>query len=146
MPDPAVSTSAAGSAGSVSLAYLPAGAIPTTGANAVCNGYVPNNTTLARFLWTVGVLARNGFIVVLDQHLNTDTTLMEDQALWLQARIRCLCTFFVLMHDACCRGATVPAFVQHLVKHLHCCMFKRWTLWSDIPIADAAAEVAEDRD
>lgn len=50
---------------SVALPYTPAGALPLNGAAGRCNGYVPNSSTLTRFLWTVGVLARNGFIIVI---------------------------------------------------------------------------------
>lgn len=49
----------------MTLPYLPAGALPLNGAAGRCNGYVPNTTVLARFLWTVGVLARNGFVIVI---------------------------------------------------------------------------------
>jgi hypothetical protein len=50
---------------SVALPYNPSGALPLNGAAGRCNNYVPNTTVLARFLWTVGVLARNGFVIVI---------------------------------------------------------------------------------
>lgn len=49
----------------MTLPYTPPGALPLDGAAGRCNGYVPNSSVLTRFLWTVGVLARNGFIVVI---------------------------------------------------------------------------------
>jgi hypothetical protein len=54
----------------MSLAYTPPGALPLNGQAGRCNSYVPNTTVLARFLWTVGVLARNGFIVVIGELLD----------------------------------------------------------------------------
>jgi hypothetical protein len=50
---------------SVALAYNPSGSLPLNGAAGRCNNYVPNTTVLARFLWTVAVLARNGFVIVI---------------------------------------------------------------------------------
>ncbi len=34
----------------------------------------------------MGFFARNGFVVMIDNHLNTDTTIMSNQALWLTVR------------------------------------------------------------
>lgn len=50
--------------------------------------YLPSSSTFERFLWVVGFLARNDFIVVLDNHLNTDKSLLESQPLWLQVQSR----------------------------------------------------------
>lgn len=60
--------------------------------------YVPNTNTLARFLWVVGVLVRNDFIVMLDNHLNTDNSIMLSQSQWLQVR--------TLNPKHCCRVST----------------------------------------
>lgn len=58
-------TACAANPPNVNLAYTPGGALPLNGAAGRCNAYVPNTTTLARFLWTVGFLARNNFIIVI---------------------------------------------------------------------------------
>lgn len=49
-----------------------------------CNDYFPNDTTLNRFLWTVNFFAKNGFYVLIDNHLREDQTAFENQALWVQ--------------------------------------------------------------
>lgn len=37
--------------GDVSLTWVPNGALSTDGSGGSCNGYLPNDTTLSRFLW-----------------------------------------------------------------------------------------------
>jgi hypothetical protein len=49
-----------------------------------CNGYLPNDTTLNRFLWVVNFFAKNGFYVLIDNHLREDQTVLENQATWVQ--------------------------------------------------------------
>ena len=38
----------------------------------------------SRFLFMVNFLARNGFYVLIDNHLNSDTTAKDNVPLWLQ--------------------------------------------------------------
>jgi hypothetical protein len=83
----------AAKAPSVTLPYTPAGALPLNGAAGRCNGYVPNSSTLTRFLWTVGVLARNGFIVVIGAPPQPPCTYPVPAACCLTLGSR-----------ACCRG------------------------------------------
>ena len=59
-------------------------AAPAATAPGLCNAYLPDSSTLARFLWVVDYFARNGFYVVLDNQFNLDQTVLKDQALWLQ--------------------------------------------------------------
>ena len=51
-----------------------------------CNEFYPNGpTTYARFIWAVRMLTRNGFVVLIDNHLNSDPTVTQNPAQWLQA-------------------------------------------------------------
>ena len=53
-------------------------------ANSVCNEYLPMTSTRDRFLWVVQFYARNGFYVLIDNHLLEDQTALEDPDLWVQ--------------------------------------------------------------
>ncbi len=66
------------------LTAAPAWAAPAAAAPGLCNAYLPDDSTLSRFLWTVDHLAQNGFYIVLDNQFNLDQTVLKDQALWLQ--------------------------------------------------------------
>mmetsp|Transcript_3804 Transcript_3804/g.10936 ORF Transcript_3804/g.10936 Transcript_3804/m.10936 type:complete len:758 (-) Transcript_3804:1267-3540(-) len=72
-----------GSMGDVSLTWVPNGALSTDGSGGSCNGYLPNDTTLSRFLWVIGFLARNNFVIMIDNHLNLDTSILDNRVLWL---------------------------------------------------------------
>ena len=48
-----------------------------------CNDYVPSDSTFARFLWNVHMLAANGMYVLIDNHSNWDTTVVTDYAAWI---------------------------------------------------------------
>lgn len=47
------------------------------------NEYLPNNSTLERFLWTVNFFAKNGFYVLIGNHLKEDQTVLEDRSKWV---------------------------------------------------------------
>ena len=49
-----------------------------------CDDYFPNDTTLNRFLWTVNFFAKNGFYVLIDNHLREDQTVLENRTEWVQ--------------------------------------------------------------
>ena len=49
-----------------------------------CNSYLPNDSTFNRFLWMVNFLARNGFYVVIENHVNMDPTAVIDPMLGLK--------------------------------------------------------------
>lgn len=51
---------------------------------AVCNSDLPTDTVRNRFLYVVQFLARNGFYVLIDNHLRTDTTVLTNPAGWVQ--------------------------------------------------------------
>ena len=51
-------------------------------AGGTCNGYLPSDTTLARFLWVVSFYAENEFYVLLDNHLREDTTIIDAPEEW----------------------------------------------------------------
>lgn len=70
--------------GLVPVTQASAWAAPAATAPGLCNAYLPDSTTLARFLWVVDYFARNGFYVVLDNQFNLDQTVLKDQAQWLQ--------------------------------------------------------------
>ncbi len=53
-----------------------------------CNDYLPNDTTLNRFLWVVNFFAKNGFYVLIDNHLREDQTVLEDPQGWVQDWVR----------------------------------------------------------
>ncbi|MBA2727273.1 MAG: cellulase family glycosylhydrolase [Parachlamydiaceae bacterium] len=57
---------------------------PPTRVAGQCNDYFPNDTTLNRFLWVVNFFAKNGFYVLIDNHLREDQTALEDRQLWVQ--------------------------------------------------------------
>lgn len=48
-----------------------------------CNDYLPNDSTFARFLWNVHMLAANGMYVLIDDHSNFDTTIVTNYSAWL---------------------------------------------------------------
>lgn len=47
-----------------------------------CNSYLPNTTTWDRFKWVVSFYAKNGFYVLIDNHLREDQTALEDANKW----------------------------------------------------------------
>lgn len=54
---------------------------PTTyGVSGVCNDYVPNESIYNRFLYVVGYLARQGFYILIDNHANSDPTVINNPA------------------------------------------------------------------
>lgn len=54
---------------------------PDHGNNSTCNSYLPHDTTINRFVWSVQYLARNGFFVIIDNHFE-DPTVETDPDLW----------------------------------------------------------------
>ena len=64
------------------LTALPA---PPKRAAGMCNDYLPQDSTRHRFIWTVQFLAHNGFYVVIDDHMRTDTTVLDNAAAWASA-------------------------------------------------------------
>ena len=52
---------------------------------AMCNSDLPTDTVRNRFLYVVQFFARNGFYVVIDDHLRSDTTVLTDPAGWVSA-------------------------------------------------------------
>ena len=51
---------------------------------ALCNDYLPSDSTMSRFLAVAAFYAANGFYVLLDNHLREDRTAVEDPARWAQ--------------------------------------------------------------
>ena len=49
----------------------------------VCNAYLPEDSTLSRFMWTVNYLAEQGFYLILDNQFNLDQTATQSPQLWL---------------------------------------------------------------
>lgn len=47
------------------------------------NDYFPNDSTLNRFLWVINFFAKNGFYVLIDNHLREDQTAIEDPQKWV---------------------------------------------------------------
>ncbi|HSX37466.1 MAG TPA: cellulase family glycosylhydrolase, partial [Chlamydiales bacterium] len=65
---------------------IPAQNSPPTIVNAgVSNSYLPNDTTLNRFLFVVNFFAKNGFYVLIDNHLREDQTVLQSgTAAWVK--------------------------------------------------------------
>ncbi len=49
----------------------------------VCNAYLPEDTTLDRFMWVVNYFAQQDFYIILDNQFNLDQTATQDTQLWL---------------------------------------------------------------
>lgn len=49
----------------------------------VCNAYLPEDTTLDRFMWVVNYFAQQGFYIILDNQFNLDQTATSNTQLWL---------------------------------------------------------------
>jgi hypothetical protein len=49
----------------------------------VCNAYLPASSVRERFLWVAEFYARNGFVVLVDNHLREDQTALEDEDTWV---------------------------------------------------------------
>ena len=47
---------------------------------------MPNGSVYARYLWYLRLLTYNGFVVVVDNHLNPDPTITKDVQLWAQVQ------------------------------------------------------------
>mmetsp|Transcript_13633 Transcript_13633/g.41196 ORF Transcript_13633/g.41196 Transcript_13633/m.41196 type:complete len:948 (-) Transcript_13633:1152-3995(-) len=61
----------------VKLGYEPT--VPTN----TCNYAMPNDSVFNRFLWFINFLARNGWYVLIDNHLNSDGTILDSSTQWL---------------------------------------------------------------
>jgi len=59
-------------------------ASPTGGNAGTCNALVPNDSNYKRFLWVVKAMVDNGFIVLIDNHLNLDSTATDNPTAWVQ--------------------------------------------------------------
>jgi hypothetical protein len=66
-----------------------------------CNDYLPSDSTFARFLWNVHMLAANGMYVLIDNHANWDTTIVTNYAAWIVVRPPPL-LFFGTCSAICC--------------------------------------------
>ena len=56
----------------------------------LCNDYLPNHSTLDRFLWVINFFAKNGFYVLIDNHLREDQTVLENSETWVQNWVKLL--------------------------------------------------------
>jgi Cellulase (glycosyl hydrolase family 5) len=62
---------------------IPAMISPPSRVAGACNSYLPNDTTLNRFLWVINFFAKNGFYVLIDDH-QEDSTVLTSQSQWIQ--------------------------------------------------------------
>lgn len=69
---------------SILLPAEPVGAL-APGEEGICNAYLPISSTLARFFWVIRLYARNGFVVIIDDHTG-DTTVKGDHGAWRGVR------------------------------------------------------------
>ena len=56
---------------------------PTGGNSGTCNALVPNNSGYNRFLWVIKAMVDNGFMVLIDNHLNLDSTAVDNPTAWV---------------------------------------------------------------
>ena len=49
----------------------------------VCNAYLPATSVRERVLWVAEFYARNGFVVMVDNHLREDQTALQDEDKWV---------------------------------------------------------------
>ncbi|CAL5227268.1 g10199 [Coccomyxa viridis] len=56
---------------------------PTSGTSGICNANMPNDSVYARFLYVIKVLVDNGFYVLIDNHLNLDSTAVDNPIGWV---------------------------------------------------------------
>ena len=57
---------------------------PPTRTPGMCDNYFPNDTTLNRFLWVVNFFAKNGFYVLIDNHLREDQIAIQNPQKWVE--------------------------------------------------------------
>ena len=76
--------------GASSSGTAPIQAAPPSNVPGVCNSYLPEDTTLNRFLFVVNFYASNGFYIILDNQFNLDQTAINNQQQWIQ-RVRHSC-------------------------------------------------------
>lgn len=57
-----------------------------------CGDYLPQNSVFSRFIWQIGFLARNGMYVLIENHLQFDTSVYDDHTAWLQGWQRLMAT------------------------------------------------------
>ncbi len=57
---------------------------PPTRVTGQCDDYFPNDTTMNRFVWVVNFFAKNGFYVLIDNHLREDQSALENKQQWVQ--------------------------------------------------------------
>jgi hypothetical protein len=62
---------------------IPAQVSPPTRIPGECDDYLPNDTTLNRFLWVINFFAKNGFYVLIDNHTE-DPTVLQSATTWQQ--------------------------------------------------------------
>ncbi|BDA41281.1 probable endoglucanase E1 [Coccomyxa sp. Obi] len=64
-------------------AQPPPQAAPTGGNSGTCNALVPNDSGYKRFLWVIKAMVDNGFMVLIDNHLNLDSTAVDNPTAWV---------------------------------------------------------------
>ena len=69
----------------------------------VCNAYLPEDTTLDRFLWVVNYFTQQGFYIILDNQFNLDQTATSNTPLWLSRVRRNRCERFCTLCRSKCR-------------------------------------------
>ena len=70
----------------------------TYGESGVCNDYVPNDSVYTRFLYVVGYFVRQGFYVLIDNHSNTDPTVVNNPAVRPPALLLAAMTLVFMLH------------------------------------------------
>jgi aryl-phospho-beta-D-glucosidase BglC (GH1 family) len=72
------------SPGSTSPGPAPELDAPPTYSGNKCNEYLPNGSTRDRFIWVATFFAKNGFYVMVDNHLREDQTALDNAGVWSQ--------------------------------------------------------------
>ena len=56
---------------------------PAGGQSGTCNDLVPNDSSFRRYLWVIKQAVDNGFMVLIDNHLNLDSTATDNADNWV---------------------------------------------------------------
>ena len=93
---------------------------------------MPNDPSVyVRYMWYLRLLTYNGFVVLIDNHLNSDPTITKDVNLWVQVRITTSCEFYATGEDRQrpalpCPALPCPAMPTErtsMDQFLHACKF-----------------------
>lgn len=101
----------------------PVSAAPQT--PGVCNSYLPNSSTLDRFLYILKYFAQNGIYTVIDNHLNLDSTAVDNPTQWAQ--------YWGQLAAAITKDADTAAYVLIEILNEPDSLKLRWESYNGLP-------------